>query len=544
MVKDKGPVVLCVLSGWGHRDGGEDNAQQLAETPTLDRLLARHPRALLTASGEAVGLPFEQVGSGDVGLAVMGAGRVVPSARALIDEAVRNRKLSRVPMLDQTVRICMYDECPVHLIGLLSDAGVHSHIDHLFELIDMFNFNDVKVVVHAILDGRDTPRRSAMSYLNALEGYIEDKERVTIGTIGGRYWAMDRDERWDRVYRAFHAIVRDRELGPVAPHQETPYELMTTAYSKEIDDELVEPTRIGSYQGLNGDYLCDFATKSDHQIWEWTGLDAGLVFNFRGDRTRQLTGMLTRQGVPEYVTDDLLMDRRFPVRGFRDKCLTVFAHAGADIAVPVAFPVAPVEATLGEVLAARGLRQLRCAESEKTPHVTSFFSGGREAPFEGESRKIVRSPKLVETYDQKPEMAAAKIAEAVVAGIEGGEADFILVHFANLDAVAHSGDLAATKKAAEAVDAALERICAALEPRRGTLLLTSDHGNCERMTDARGEPNGAHTDASVPLVLARGSNDEAFPLRSEGTLADIAPTVLDVMGLDVPDVMTGRSLRG
>lgn len=544
MGRKKGPVVLCVLAGVGVREASAANAFALAETPTLAALLGEHPETRLRASGEAVGLPAGVVGNGEVGHLTLGAGRVVESSRARFDEAIRAGKLSRVPMLDQTVRICMYDDCPLHLFGLLSDGGVHSHIDHLFKLIDIFDFNDVPVVVHAILDGRDAPQRSAMDYLNALEGYIEDKTKTKIGTIAGRHWAMDRDDHWDRVYRAYHAMVRDKQLGPGASVADTPYDAVAQAYLKDIEDDFIEPTRIGGYLGFSGDYLCDFASSATTQTWEWTGLDVGLAFNFRGDRMRQLVGMLTRQGVPDFVADDLLMDRHFPVRAFREHCLTTIASYGDDLGVPVAFATQPVEATLGEVLAAHGLRQLRCAESEKSPHVTHFFSGGREAPFDGESRKVVASPKFVDTFDQKPEMAAAKVADAVVAALEAGEVDFILVNLANADAVAHSGDLEATKKALVAVDAAVGRIRAAVEARRGTLLLTSDHGACESLTGSRGEPDAAHTDNPVPFVLIDDREDVGrAALRDGGSLADVAPTVLDILDIEKPAAMSGTSLR-
>jgi 2,3-bisphosphoglycerate-independent phosphoglycerate mutase len=313
-MKNKGPVVLCVVAGIGASDEKRSNALHLAETPTLDALFGAASTRLL-ASGKALGLPPNTPGSGEVGNLTLGAGRVVPTSRSFIDNTRADRKLSFLPVIDHSLGVAMYNNCTVHLVGLLSDAGVHSHMDHLLDLIDIFDFNKQPVVVHAILDGRDTPRQSAQGYIERLEHHISDKAGVSIGTVSGRHWAMDGDERWDRVYRAFHAIVRDKQLGAAAARADSPFELLSESYGQKVYDDRIEPTRIGTYVGLNGNYLAEFGTEK--LVWEWTGLDSGVLFNFRTDRLRQLAGMFLRQGVPEYVTGDLLMDRTYPVRAFQ-----------------------------------------------------------------------------------------------------------------------------------------------------------------------------------------------------------------------------------
>jgi 2,3-bisphosphoglycerate-independent phosphoglycerate mutase len=533
------PVVLCVLDGFGERAEREANAIRLAETPVLDALAAAYPRTTLAASGAAVGLPDGAVGHGEIGHMTLGAGRVIQGDRARIDECLRLRRLSWVKSIDLSMRICMYDSSRAHLLGLLSDGGVHSHMDHLLALIDTYTFNEIPVVIHAFLDGRDTHPRSATNYLDRLQAHIEGRNAV-IGTVSGRHYAMDGDGRWDRVYRAFQAIVRDKQLGPGAPRAESPWDAVSNGYRHGHDDEFIDPTRIGEYEGVQGDYLCDFA--SGEKIWEWTGLEVGMAFNFRGDRTRQLVGMLTRRGVPDYVTHDLLMDRHFPVLAFRPECFSTMTSYGEDTGLSVAFPQQVTDKTLGEVLAEKGLKQLRCAESEKAAHVTHFFSGGRVEPFAGEARKLVSSPKLVDTYDQKPEMSAAAVVDAAIAGLESGEPDFILVNLANGDMVGHSGKLKAAIEAVQAVDAHLGRLAEAVKKVGGALVITADHGNCETMVDAKGQLLTAHTANPVPFLLvdeeSRGSS-----LRAGGSLTDVAPTILELMGIEAPAEMTGRSLR-
>jgi len=532
------PVVLCILDGFGERAEDEANATRLATTPALDALRSSHPCTQLAASGQAVGLPKGKMGNSEVGHLTIGAGRVLLTDVCRINDAIAANKFSMNEMVDQTMRIGIYHERPLHLFGLLSDGGIHSHIDHLFTLIDTAHFHEIPVIVHAFLDGRDTPPRCAMDYLDKLQMHLEGKDG-SIGTISGRYYAMDRDERWDRVDRAFHAIVRNKTLGPDAPRADTPFDLVSQSYGQGISDEFIVPTRIGDYQGLGGEFMADFASPTP--IWEWTGEDAGFAFNFRADRMRQLTGMFTRQGIPDYVLDDLLVDRDKPVRAFQENYFATMTRYGDSFDLPVAFPKDKLSHTLGQLVSEAGLTQLRCAETEKFAHVTYFFSGGQEEPFEGESRAVVPSPRLVDTYDEKPEMSAAKVAAKVVEAIEAGQTDFICVNFANPDMVGHTGKLDAARAAVEAVDQSLAQIVDAIDKTGGALLVTADHGNCERMTDSAGRPHTAHTTNPVPFICFEpGSHSRR--LREGGSLADIAPTVLDLMGIDPPEIMTGRSL--
>ncbi len=442
-------------------------------------------------------------------------------------------------MMDQTMRICLYDSCAVHLLGLLSNAGVHSHLDHLFAMIDWASFQDIPVVVHAILDGRDGSPRSAMDYLDRLQTHMEGKD-VAIGTLSGRTYAMDRDERWDRTYQAFHAIVRDKVLGSTAPQAETPFDAVSLSYGQGHNDEHLVPIRIGDYHGLPGDFLCDFTAAKP--VWEWTGEDVGLAFNFRGDRMRQLAGMLTKQGVPDEVKNDLLMDRDKPVLAFREHCFVTLTSYGDELQLPVVFDREPIGGTFGDVVAEAGLTQLRCGESEVLSHVTSFFSGRREAPFVGERRAILRSPRLVDCYQEKPSMSAAKVAKKAVAEVQSGDHDFILVTFANPDTLGHTGNLDATIEAVQAVDDAVGQLAQAVRDAGGALLVTADHGNCETLVGQDGKPQHAHTTNPVPLIYLNEQDPKAT-LRTGGQLADVAPTLLDIMGLEPPAVMSGTSLR-
>jgi 2,3-bisphosphoglycerate-independent phosphoglycerate mutase len=532
-------VVLCILDGFGERAQRDANAVELARTPALHALRASAAKTSIAASGEAVGLPKGQMGNSEVGHMILGAGRTILSDRTRIDRVIADDKLGLNPTVDETVRRCLYHDTPLHLFGLLSDGGVHSHMDHLLALIDQAHFQSIPVVVHAFLDGRDTPPQSAMNYLNALEYAIEDKN-VRIGTLSGRFYAMDRDERWDRVYCAFHAIVRDQVLGPEAPRAESTFDAVSESYLRGLTDEFLEPVRIGDYQGVRGDFTCDFDIGG--APWEWTGDDCGIAFNFRGDRMQQLCAMLTRQGLPASVASDLLMDRDKPVRAFQPRWLATMTSYADSLEAPIAFPKQTLERSFGELIAEAGLSQLRCAESEKYPHVTYFFNGGREQPFAGEERMLVPSPRLCETYDEKPEMSAAKVAENVVRAVKSGDWDVIVVNFANPDMVGHTGKLEAAVAAVEAVDRAIGDIVAALREVGGALLLTADHGNCETMIDDEGNPHTAHTTNPVPLVYFNPA-DPGARLRDGGKLEDVAPTLLDIMGLEQPPEMTGRSLR-
>jgi 2,3-bisphosphoglycerate-independent phosphoglycerate mutase len=533
------PLVLCILDGFGERAERDANAIRLAKTPYLDAL-AQSPHTLIGTSGPDVGLPPGQMGNSEVGHLNFGAGRIAMMDITRIDVAVAEHMLSANPVIDRTFKLAKdhhpaEDRRPgrLHLFGLLSDGGVHSSLGHLFALVEAAHYEAIPVVVHAFLDGRDTPPRSAGKFIDQLEYFLDGGKKGVIGTLSGRYWAMDRDKRWDRVHKAFKAIVRGD-----APREDTAFDALAKSYQKGVSDEFVEPVRIGAYTGIKGTLLADFA--SSKPVWEWFGDETGFAFNFRPDRMREISAMLTRRNLPPDVAE-LLMERGKPIFAFDKFSYATMTEYDAALGLPVAFPKEVVVDSFGELLSRAGLRQLRCAETEKYAHVTYFFSGGREEPFEGEDRQLVPSPRDVATYDLKPEMSAAGVASQVVAAIEKGTYDFILVNFANPDMVGHTGKLEAAIHAVEAVDAALGAIMNAVRAAGGALLVTADHGNCEQMKDDKGEPHTAHTTNPVPFYYFNEA-DRAVALRSGGRIADVAPTMLDLLGLPQPEAMTGRSL--
>jgi 2,3-bisphosphoglycerate-independent phosphoglycerate mutase len=528
-------VVLCIVAGLGARAEREGNAMAQAETPVLDALRARHPHTTLAASGEAVGLREGDVGNSEAGYLTIGAGRAVAASRHKLDETIARRKLAMVPIIDQTIRICMIESCRLHLVGLLSDAGVHSELAHLEALIETATYNDIPVRIHAILDGRDVPARSATRYLERLELALTGDAKIA--TVSGRGYAMACDGRWDLTYQAFHAIVRDKILGPSAPQADSWFDAIQLAYGERTDDAWIRPTRIGDYQGIEGDFLCDFGAASPS--WEWTGKEAGIAFNLRGDRMRQLTAMLTRRAVPDEVLRDLLVDRDKAVRAFEEHAYATLTDHGDDLALPVAFPRELVDHTLGHALEGAGATHLRCGETEAEHSFTASLSGRRSQPFAGEARAVVRSPRLVDRWTDRPAMSTAQVARRAVEAIQASDHPLVVVDFVAPDALAHSGDLAGAVAAIEAVDAALGEIAEAARSAGATLIVTSTHGNAEEIQTDEGKAHPGHTRARVPFLYAR---DDAT-LREDGSLADVAPTILELLGIAPPAAMTGRSLR-
>lgn len=526
------PLVLAILDGYGERNERDGNAVLLSRSPNLHALATGHAHTRIGTSGPDVGLPPGQMGNSEVGHLNFGAGRIALMDIMRIDVAIAEKKLHRNPVISRAFLCAKHNKSRLHLFGLVSDGGVHSSLAHLFALIDAAAAEEVPVVVHAFLDGRDTPPRSAGGYLQQLEDVLVGKG--VIGTVSGRFYAMDRDKRWERVHQAYKAIVRGE-----APRAATAFDALSEAYARGVNDEFVEPVRIGDYEGIKGDFMADFAS-GEKPVWQWTGEESGLAFNFRPDRMRELSAMLTRRNLPPEALE-MLSERGRPILAFDDgfyACMTEYDKA---LKLPVAFPKDEIKESFGEVVSEHGLKQLRCAETEKYAHVTYFFSGGREPTFPGEDRKLVPSPRDVETYDHKPEMSAAGVAEEVVEAIKSAAYDFILVNFANPDMVGHTGDLEATIKAVEAVDAAVGTIMTALREAGGAIFLTSDHGNCEQMKDAQGNPHTAHTLNPVPLYYANFHGPE-HPFRSGGRICDVAPTMLEILGIPKPAAMTGESL--
>jgi 2,3-bisphosphoglycerate-independent phosphoglycerate mutase len=506
------PVVLLILDGWGHREDPRDNALAQADLPHWRRLWADCPHTLVHTEGRFVGLPDGQMGNSEVGHMNLGAGRIVYQDLTRIDAAIEDGSFFANAELRAACAAARDGGRTLHLLGLLSPGGVHSHERHIFAMLELARRERVpQVAVHAFLDGRDMPPKSAAASLRALEDACHAAGNAAIATVCGRYYAMDRDQRWDRVRRAWDAIVDARSELHV-PDAETALE---EAYARGETDEFVLPTVIG-----------DGARVEDG--------DAVVFMNFRADRARQLTAAFVDPVFDGF--GDAGEGVRRP-RLSRFVCLTEY---DAKLPAPVAFPPDDLHDTLGELVSARGMTQLRIAETEKYAHVTFFFGGGREAPYPGEERILVPSPKVA-TYDLQPEMSVAEVTGKLVDAIRAQRFDLVVCNLANPDMVGHTGDLAAAIRAAEAVDAAIGDIVGAVRAVHGALVITADHGNLEMMRDpATGQPHTAHTVGPVPLVYV--GEREGVRLRAGGALRDVAPTVLDLMQLPVPAAMTGRSL--
>jgi 2,3-bisphosphoglycerate-independent phosphoglycerate mutase len=502
------PALLCILDGWGYRPDPKDNAILDAHTPNFDRLMATCPQGLIDASETFVGLPRGQMGNSEVGHMNLGAGRVAVPDMPRIDKAIEDGSLAKNPVLTGLIATLKKSGSVCHLLGLASPGGVHAHQDQLIALANMIADGGVPVRIHAILDGRDTPPRSAIEYLDQIAAGLKKDLPIEFATVGGRFYAMDRDKRWDRIEKAYDCIVDAR--GETA---KTPTEAVDKAYAARLDDEFVLPTAIDGYQGMkDGDGI--------------------LMFNYRSDRAREI---LTA-----------LLDPMFD--GFRRGRLVKFADAVGMVEYSAAlngflktlFPPAVIRMGLGETIARAGLRQLRIAETEKYAHVTFFFNGGEERQFEGEERILVPSPK-VQTYDLQPEMSAPEVTDKLVEAIGSGTFDLIVVNYANTDMVGHSGILSAAIKAVEAVDTCLGRLMEAVKKAGGVMLVTADHGNAEQMYDeASHQKHTQHTLNRVPALLFNSPAN----IRSlnDGKLADVAPTLLALMHIPQPREMTGHSL--
>jgi 2,3-bisphosphoglycerate-independent phosphoglycerate mutase len=499
------PVMLVILDGWGWRESNTENAVRLAHTPTFDRLWGNGPHAFLSTSGEDVGLPEGQFGNSEVGHLNIGAGRVVMQELPRITRAARDGSLATNAELRALIVAARAGSGVVHLVGLVSPGGVHAHQDHAVALAKILTEAGLSVWVHVITDGRDTPPRSGAGFVARFEADLPPGARIA--TVSGRYHAMDRDNRWERVERAWDVMIEGD-----GPHFDTAAEAIDAGYGEELGDEFLTPAVIGDYQRLNDG-------------------DALLAFNFRADRIRQL---LTAFLDPAFTGFERPRLPRFSaVAG-----LTQYS-AALDPFMRTLFPQISMDNLLGQIVAGAGRRQLRMAETEKYPHVTYFLNGGVETPNPGEERIMVPSPKVA-TYDLQPEMSALELTAKAVAQIDSGAFDLIILNFANPDMVGHTGILAAAIAAVETVDRCLGEIAAAVSRAGGALVVTADHGNCELMRDpVTQEPHTAHTLNPVPVVLMGGP---AGGMLADGRLADIAPTLLALMGLPQPPEMTGVSL--
>lgn len=504
------PACLIIMDGFGLAEPGPGNAISLASTPCLDDVFAHRPWTKLEASGEAVGLPDGQMGNSEVGHFNIGAGRVVFQELTRINRACADGSLAANPVLNDAFAAASAPGAALHLMGLLSDGGVHSSNEHLYALMRAAKTAGVgNVVVHCFMDGRDVPPKSGSGFVEQLEAVAaelsDDACDVRIGSISGRYFAMDRDNRWERVERAWRAIV---EAEPCVDR--TPTQVMADSYAADVTDEFVEPVALSDRGVRDG--------------------DAVVFFNFRPDRARELTRSLVDASFDGFERS------RVPQVSF--VCLTEY---DPEIAAPVAYAKEFPEDVLADVLAAAGLRQYHIAETEKYAHVTFFLNGGREEPKAGEERALIPSPKVA-TYDLKPEMSEPGVASTLAAAIDAGEADVYIVNFANPDMVGHTGVIPAAVAAVEAVDAGVEQVLAAVERAGGIALITADHGNADKMLAEDGSPFTAHTTALVPLAFVDFAGTGRTLDGSPGALCDIAPTLLELIGLPAPEAMTGRSL--
>jgi 2,3-bisphosphoglycerate-independent phosphoglycerate mutase len=505
-------VLLIVLDGWGINIAKEGNAISAAKTPIYDSLMADYPHTQLQASGESVGLPDGQMGNSEVGHLNLGAGRIVYQDSTRISKAIRDGDFFQNPVLLATIETVKKSNSTLHLMGLLSDGGVHSRLEHIFAIFDLVKSLGVEnVFFHAFLDGRDTPPSSALTFIKQLECHFAKKAIGKIATVSGRYYAMDRDKRWDRVQKAYEAMVLGEGI-----RKYSALEAVQESYEHGRTDEFMIPAVI-----LDQKTNKPLATICDD--------DAVIFCNFRSDRAREITRAFTDSDFQGFKRKGYPKLSKFV-------CLTNYDES---FGLPVAFEPVRLTNILGEVLSRRGIRQLRIAETEKYAHVTFFFNGGEETPFAHEDRILVPSPREVATYDKKPEMSAREITIKLVEKISSRQYGFILVNYANPDMVGHTGIVDAAVRAVEVIDECLGRVVRAAWEEGMVTLITSDHGNIEIMFDpATGQPHTAHTTDPVPFIIIR----KGVKLRNRGVLADVAPTVLELMGIAIPEEMTGRSL--
>jgi len=506
------PVVLAILDGWGYRPEFDHNAIRSATTPVMDALWHAYPHTLIEASGGAVGLPDDQMGNSEVGHLTIGSGRIIRQELVRIGQAVRNGSIAANSALNDLADTLLAEGGTLHLIGLCSDGGVHSHVDHLGGLLRWAAGRGLTdVCVHVVTDGRDTATNSAPGFLATIERQIAEAGVGRIATLCGRYWAMDRDNRWDRTEKAYRLLTEESPLSSF-----TPAEILEASYTAGITDEFLEPVRLAPGLICAGDGL--------------------VCFNFRPDRVRQLVRAL--------VLDPF---QGFERRRIEPLHLVTFTQYQRGLPVAVAFPPESLDGLLGQVISDNGLRQFRTAETEKYPHVTYFMNGGIEQAFPGEDRHLVPSPRVA-TYDQAPAMSADTLTDSCVAAIKKGIYSLVVINYANPDMVGHTGLMEATTQAIATVDGCVGRLVEAINRMGGTLLITADHGNAELMQGPDGRPWTAHTTNPVPVILVEGEKRKLpghgtdVHLREHGGLADIAPTLLSILGLPKPERMTGESL--
>ncbi len=507
------PVVLAILDGWGYREDITDNAIKSGHTPIMDSLWHAYPHTLISASGSDVGLPEGQMGNSEVGHLTIGSGRIIQQELVRISNVVKNNQLGIVPELKKIAVSLKKKNSTLHIMGLCSDGGVHSHIDHLLGLIKWASDNGIKkVAIHIITDGRDTPAKSASKYINQIESWIKKFKVGELASICGRYWIMDRNLLWDRTEKAYSNLTDPS----IKVSNISAQDYIKKSYDKAITDEFIEPIRMSENYLKDGDSL--------------------ICFNFRPDRARQIIKALSDKEFSDF-------ERKI----FPNLDLITFTQYDTNFPVKVAFPPESLNNFIGQIVSENGLKQYRTAETEKYPHVTYFFNGGVEIPLPGEERHLIPSPRVA-TYDMKPEMSAEELTNSCSKAIKSGNYAFVVINFANPDMVGHTGNMNATIKAIETVDKCIGQIVNATGEMGGSILITADHGNAEVMKGPSGEPWTAHTINKVPLIFIEGEKRKIpnmgndIYLRDNAGLADIAPTLLQLLNLPIPKEMTGKSL--
>ena len=507
------PVVLAILDGWGYREDISDNAIKSASTPIMDSLWHAYPHTLISASGSDVGLPDGQMGNSEVGHLTIGSGRIIQQELVRISNVVKNNQLCKVNELSEIADSLKKTNSTLHLTGLCSDGGVHSHIDHLLGLLKWASDNEIKkVAIHIITDGRDTPAKSASKYINQIESCIKELNVGEIASICGRYWIMDRNLLWDRTKKAYTNLTDpDIKVTNISAQ-----DYIKKSYDKNITDEFIEPIRMSDNYLKDGDSL--------------------ICFNFRPDRARQIIKALAEKKFSDFEREII-----------PNIDIITFTQYDINLPVKVAFPPESLNNFVGQIISENGLKQYRTAETEKYPHVTYFFNGGVEIPLPGEERHLIPSPRVA-TYDMQPEMSAEELTISCSKAIKSGSYAFVVINFANPDMVGHTGNMNATIKAIETVDKCIGQIVNATGEMGGSILITADHGNAEVMKGPAGEPWTAHTINKVPLIFIEGEKrkipnmgNEIY-LRDNAGLADIAPTLLQLLNLPIPKEMTGKSL--
>lgn len=500
------PIVLAILDGWGHSTDKHGNAIRLASTPHIDRIWKEHANTLLNASGTHVGLPKKQMGNSEVGHTTIGAGRVINQDLVRISRSIKDRTFFENKILHNICSKISSQKSQIHLIGLCSDGGVHSHIDHLVALIDFVQNYKIPTCIHIITDGRDTNPRICKTFIQKIHDIICNIDYINICTISGRYYSMDRDCRWSRTEKAYNILINDKV------HVSHDFNrVIDNCYKENIFDEFITPTRI--YEG------------------NISNNDGIIFFNFRPDRIRQLLHCFASNSF-----------KGFPTEKISNLSVATFTQYDSNLCTPIAFPPEEHKNFLGEVLSREGLRQFRLAETEKYAHVTYFFNGGVEEPFPGEDRELISSPK-VDTYDLDPKMSAYQVTDSIITALKKNEYHFIVINYANPDMVGHTGNLKATIEAVEVIDQCIHKLVQETMEINGILIITADHGNADYMLDQNNKPCTSHSTNPVPfIIITNDSFQHPFKLRNKGSLADIAPTILDLFRINTPQDMSGRSL--